>query len=196
MLDPGKSRPMKDSQSFVAFMGHQLVARGSAEAIVLRLYPLADSAQATLRLLDEATGRAVDFDWRGRADEVVARVKQQLGGSAKGRPKLGVESREITLLPRHWTWLEAQGKSVSATLRYLIDQAIGQNGRNRNEIDALYRQMSALAGDLPGFEEATRRLYALDWNGAERIVAAWPGDIGSYVAERLRALAVGGKESP
>ena len=40
-----------------------------------------------------------------------------------GRPKLGVVSREVTLLPRHWAWLASQSGGASATLRKLIDQA-------------------------------------------------------------------------
>ena len=180
---------MKDRQTLVAFRGCRLVARGTVEAIVARLHPLSSAAQADLRLLDETTGRAVDFDWRGEADEIVARAKAQLAGRGKGRPRLGVESREITLLPRQWAWLDAQGRSASATLRSLVDQAMGQAGQSRADIDALYWQMSALAGDLPGFEEATRRLYASDWVAAESIFRDWPEDLRSYFIERLHAVA-------
>jgi hypothetical protein len=187
---------MEDRQTFAAFRGYRLVARGTLETIVARLHPLSDAAQADLRLLDEATGRAVDFDWRGDADEIVARARAQLAGKGKGRPKLGVESREITLLPRHWAWLDAQSRSASATLRSLVDHAMGQAAQGRADVDALYWQMSALAGDLPGFEEATRRLYASDWDEAERIVRGWPEDLSHYLVERLHAVAGKGREPP
>ncbi|HEX7389754.1 MAG TPA: DUF2239 family protein [Acidiphilium sp.] len=169
----------------MAFRGYRLVARGSVEAIVARLHPLSSAAQADLRLLDETTGRTVDFDWRGDADAVVERARAQLADKGKGRPRLGVESREITLLPRHWKWLEAQGGSASAALRTLVDREMKQVGQSRADIDALYWQMSALAGDLPGFEEATRCLYSADRDEVERIFRGWPEDLGGYFIERL-----------
>jgi hypothetical protein len=180
---------MANQQTFVAFVGDQLVVRGSVESVILGLHPLSVAKQAALRLLEEGTGRAVDLDWRGRADEVVSRAKAQLGPNLRGRPRLGVESREITLLPRHWTWLDAQGRAASVILRDLVNEAMGQPARGRVEVDALYRQMSALAGDLPGFEEAARQLYGGDWTAVERIVATWPGDFGGYFSERVRAVA-------
>ena len=38
-----------------------------------------------------------------------------------GRPKLGVVAREVTLLPRHWAWLNAQPGGASVALRRLVD---------------------------------------------------------------------------
>jgi hypothetical protein len=76
----------------------------------------------------------------------------------------------------------------------LVDQAMGQATQSRADIDVLYWQMSALAGGQPGFEEAARRLYASDWDEAERIFRNWPGDLSSYFAERLHAVAGKGKE--
>ncbi len=179
---------MTNEKTFVAFRDFHIVARGTIDVIVAALHPLSSAEQAGLRLLDEATGRTIDLDWRGNADEAVARAKAQLVSKSKGRPKLGVESREITLLPRHWTWLDGQGRSASATLRALIDQCAGQGTHSRAEIDAIYWQMSTLAGDLPGFEEATRRLYAADWDEVGEILQGWPGDLPGYLVERLHAV--------
>lgn len=184
---------MTKQPTFVAFRDHRLLARGTVEDIVRRLHPRSASEQAELRLLDETTGRVVDFDWRGSADDIVVRTNEQLAGRGRGRPKLGVESREITLLPRHWHWLDEKGRSASATLRNLIDQAMGEAEPNHVSIDALYWQMSTLAGDLPGFEEATRNLYAFDWDAAERIVSTWPEDLSRYFIERLHAAANTGR---
>ena len=41
----------------------------------------------------------------------------------RGRPKLGVVAREITLLPRHWEWLATQPGGASVALRKLVDAA-------------------------------------------------------------------------
>jgi hypothetical protein len=46
--------------------------------------------------------------------------------------------------------------------------------------------MSAMAGDLPGFEEAVRALFALDSEKFNERVALWPVDIREHV-RRLSA---------
>ena len=40
-----------------------------------------------------------------------------------GRPKLGVIAREVTLLPRHWDWLNSQPGGASVALRKLVEEA-------------------------------------------------------------------------
>ncbi len=72
----------------------------------------------------------------------------------RGRPKLGVVAREVTLLPRHWDWLNAQPGGASVALRKLVEQARRANGdadRARAAREAAYHFMSAMAGDLPAF---------------------------------------------
>ena len=83
----------------------------------------------------------------------------------RGRPKLGVVAREVTLLPRHWEWLATQSGGASVALRKLVDEARRANGdrdRSRAARDAAYHFMSTMAGNLPGFEEASRALFADD----------------------------------
>ena len=52
--------------------------------------------------------------------------------------------------------------------------------RIRGSREAAYRFASAMGGNLPGFEEATRALYADDRAGFTRQVAAWPADVRDY----------------
>ena len=83
----------------------------------------------------------------------------------RGRPKLGVVAREVTLLPRHWDWLNSQSGGASVALRKLVEAARlagDDKDRTRHAQEAAYRFMTALAGNLPGYEEATRALYAAD----------------------------------
>ena len=40
--------------------------------------------------------------------------------------------------------------------------------------------MSAMAGDLPGFEEAARALFADDRRRMQTLVADWPDDVRAY----------------
>jgi hypothetical protein len=106
----------------------------------------------------------------------------QTGGElrGRGRPKLGVVAREVTLLPRHWDWLNTQPGGASVALRKLVEEArrtSGDRDRTRAAQEAAYHFMSAIAGDLPGFEEATRALFAYDRRRFGDLVAQWPEDV-------------------
>ena len=101
----------------------------------------------------------------------------------RGRPRLGVIAKEVTLLPRHWDWLNVQPGGASVALRKLVDEArktSGDRDRVRAAQEAAYRFMSAIAGNLPGFEEATRALFAYDRRGFTHLVANWPEDVRDY----------------
>jgi hypothetical protein len=97
-----------------------------------------------------------------------------------GRPKLGVTAREVTLLPRHWEWLNAQPGGASVALRKLVEHARrngGEPDRRRREREAAYAFMSSLAGNFPNFEEASRALFADDRERFSALVAEWPPDV-------------------
>lgn len=144
------------------------------------------AGQAQVLVFDDATGRPMDLDLTGSAQDVAARYGPEPKG--RGRPRLGVAAREVTLLPRHWDWLAAQPGGASVTLRKLVEQARRADaGQRRARLDAAYRFGSALGGDLPGFEDAVRALYAGDRDGFEARVADWPAD----VAAHMRRLAFG-----
>jgi hypothetical protein len=99
----------------------------------------------------------------------------------------------VTLLPRHWEWLNAQPGGASVALRRLVDEARrahAERDRARQARDAAYAFMHAVAGDLPGFEEAARALFAGDRARFGALVAGWPGDVGGHAA----ALAFAGRE--
>ena len=139
-------------------------------------------------LFDDATGRAFDIDIRGTATEVVARLKKLAAhvpadeARGPGRPKLGVVPREVTLLPAQWDWLAAQPGGASVTLRKLVDDARrSPKARARAQRDAAYHFMSAMAGDRPGFEEASRALFKGDREAFGGLIAPWPKDIREHV---------------
>ena len=54
--------------------------------------------------------------------------------------------------------------------------------------EALGRVMTALAGDRPHFEEATRALYAKDDARLETLIARWPRDIREFVMSRAMQI--------
>jgi hypothetical protein len=131
----------------------------------------------------------VELDLRGAPAEAADRVMAP-AAKAPGRPKLGVTAREVTLLPRHWDWLAVQPGGASVALRKLVEDARRNDGKAqvRAAQAALNRFMSAMAGNLPGFEEAGRALFAGDKAGFERETRGWPEDIRDY-AQRLAAPA-------
>jgi hypothetical protein len=164
------------------FAGTQRVARVSAAfaASVARQILAADPGARVL-VFDDATGGQVDPDFRENA--AIAAPQAPEAPRGRGRPKLGVVAREVTLLPRHWEWLNSQPGGASVALRKLVENARRDNAdrdRRREARAAATRFLSAMGGDLPGFEEASRALFAEDRLGFARIVAAWPGDVVAY----------------
>jgi hypothetical protein len=107
-----------------------------------------------------------------------------------GRPKLGVVAREVTLLPRHWEWLNGQPGGASVALRKLVEDArrgSASKDRARRMQEAAYRFMSAMAGNLPGFEEATRALFAGEPDRLAEHVRAWPEDVRTHLERLIEA---------
>lgn len=184
-----------DSPTCTAFDGHVLIASGALAEVALAVKHLLDKApMRTPQIFDDATGQPVEIDFRGSADEVLARLRPAMDGDAPrgaGRPRLGVVAREVTLLPRHWYWLNSQPGGASAALRRLVEEA-RRNGsakdRARLAGDAADRFMRVVAGDLAGYEEASRALWRGDRDAFNRHTRGWPKDVREH-ARRLAAIA-------
>jgi hypothetical protein len=180
----------------IAFEGHRRIASGTPAEVALAVREvLARGERAPVLIFDTVTSRPVEFDLRGTPEEIIARLVSQapVGQPAsiadageddtprgRGRPKLGVVAREVTLLPRHWDWLNGQSGGASVALRKLVEAArlAGEDkDRKRAAQESVYRFMTALAGNLPAYEDATRALYADDQVRFDDIVAAWPEDV-------------------
>lgn len=175
-----------------AFAGQRVLARGPLPDVALaaKAETVARPEIAVL-VFDDASGKVVDLDLRGSDEDVIRRLGFRPGSPeaddtvkpGRGRPKLGVVAREVTLLPRHWDWLAAQPGGASQALRRLVDQArAADEGRaaRRAATDAAYRFMMAMAGDLAGFEEASRALFAGDEARFRAEAAGWPADISDH----------------
>ncbi len=168
---------------YTAFHGLRKVATGRATDLV---EVVKDKPQGEVFVFDDTTGSQIDLDLRGKPTEI-ADVPTDVAAAeprGRGRPRLGVIAKEVTLLPRHWDWLNAQPGGASVGLRKLVDDArktSGDRDRVRAAQEAAYRFMSAIAGNLPGFEEATRALFAYDRRGFTHLVANWPEDVRDYV---------------
>lgn len=168
------------SASYTVFSdGQRVLARGTdLAAIARRVREALRAGEArSVLVFDDATGRVVDLD---------EREAPPAPPPGPGRPRLGVVSREVSLLPRHWEWLQRQSGGASAALRRLVeDQSKHRSPREAQE--SAYRFMGALAGDLPGFEEAARSLFAGRSSELAERMADWPEDVRRYALSLVQA---------
>jgi hypothetical protein len=147
-----------------AFSGFDHIATGSLSEVYA-----ACGQSLEFLIFDQETGRVVDIDQRFPPGDDSTRP---------GRPKLGVTSREVTLLPRHWDWLATQPGGASVTLRKLVEEASGKPGAQQRRLrDAAYRFATAIVGNAPGYEEAIRALYAGQREEFAAHIEAWPADV-------------------
>jgi len=184
------------TETFTAFEGVRRLAAGPLADIAPIIQRAERQASDPIAIFSDATGRAIDLDLRGSVDDMLAWLAKSTGKTdepapsgeprGRGRPKLGVVAREVTLLPRHWEWLNAQPGGASVALRKLVDEARRTNGdrdRQRAARDAAYHFMSAMAGNLRDFEEASRALFADDRRRFTTLIASWPSDIRDHVVK-------------
>jgi hypothetical protein len=176
---------MDHSSSYTVFAGYQHLVSGDwPSALKMAKYHL-DAGGEPVLIFDDETGQQVDADFSGTLEDVLRRASADATSPAAkpgpGRPKLGVVSREVSLLPRHWAWLQEQPNGVSATLRRLVDDARKRTPRAQRLRDAAYRFIWALAGNFENAEEAIRALYAKEDAQLEALMERWPSDVREHV---------------
>ena len=183
---------MTDHITHCVFVGSKLAFEGDLTSTALHVQALDQRAQQSTIIFEISGGRELDLDLRGAPKEVAERYPSTSAGTdepdtqtagaprKRGRPKLGVVGREITLLPRHWQWLDGQRGGASAALRRLIDEArkarTGEDAIRRAQLRT-QQLLTALAGNEPGFEEALRALYSRDKAGFDDHIKAFPADV-------------------
>ncbi|MCP4448049.1 MAG: DUF2239 family protein [Myxococcales bacterium] len=200
-----------DKSLYVAFHGEKLLGRGPlAEVATLCFESNWEDLRTRIAVYEDESGRVRDLNLSGTEEEVLARLSEPTddkipeatktpsvsnglrAGQAKrgpGRPKLGVVSREISLLPRHWSWLSEQQGGASASLRRLVEMAKkneSTESRQRRVVDAAHRFLWDIAGDQPNFEELSRALYAANITLVETLSSTWPEGIRDQLARYLR----------
>src|SRR6266700_3771648 len=185
-------------RGFTAFLGHRRLVSGPLAEVTLAVLKASHSAVAEpIVIFDDTNGRPIDLDLRGTERDIVARLPEPASNPetladdlsaaeprGRGRPKLGVVAREVTLLPRHWEWLGAQPGGASVALRKLVEEARrsgGDRDRARAARDGAYHFMSVMAGNLAAFEEASRALFADDRRRFVELIAGWPDDIRDHI---------------
>ena len=183
--------------AYIAFDDDRHVASGDLHTVARAAKQTLDrNKEASVLIFDGATSGPVDLDFRGSLEDVLARLPAPNGlaqaepelppNRGPGRPKLGVVAREVTLLPRHWEWLAQQAGGASVAIRKLVEEARRRGDdkdRIRQRQEAAYRFMSAMAGNRPHFEEATRALFAPDPVRFRELIAGWPADVRDHAAK-------------
>jgi uncharacterized protein len=181
---------------YIAFEGSTKIGFGDLTEVALAAREAAQRGLAPVLIFDAATSQPIELDLRGSEAEVAFKLAGQIssepepgaGPRGPGRPRLGVVAREVTLLPRHWEWLNGQPGGASVALRKLVEEARKTNAskdRLRLAQESAYRFISAMAGNEPGFEEASRALFAGSSERFRRMTESWPGG----VRDHARALA-------
>ena len=170
------------TNSCTAFEGMTRIATGDLSTVARAVKAtLETNPTASVLIFDDETSHQVELDLRGSVDDVLARLlPPPLAPITAGRPKLGVVAREVTLLPRHWDWLATQPSGASVALRKLVDEARKASTWQdalRQQQEVTYRFLSAIAGNLPHFEEATRALFAGNSDTFSEQMSSWPPDI-------------------
>jgi hypothetical protein len=198
---------MTGPHHYLAFDGSKRIASGTLRQVALKARQLIDTRPyARVLVFDGATSELIDFDNRGTPEQMLQRLPPDMpqapepqavdapaaaaSPTGPGRPKLGVVAREVTLLPRHWEWLNRQSGGASVALRKLVEEArrTHQSKDNaRAAQEATYRFMSTMAGDRPGFEEAARALFAHDSVRFHALLEPWPEDISGHLAHLSQA---------
>jgi hypothetical protein len=177
--------------TLTVFAGFRRIASGPRSQVIaqLRKQPARED-DALPFVFDDSTGERLDLDLRGEALTSEAAQTDEQTTRSVGRPKLGVVAREVTLLPRHWEWLARQPGGASVALRRLVDEARhvhADRDAQRAARESTYRFMTAIAGDLPGFEEATRALFAGEQARFDELVGHWPEDLRAHLGKLAAA---------
>ncbi|WP_444923169.1 DUF2239 family protein [Microbulbifer sp. DLAB2-AF] len=177
---------------YIAIERQQLIARGTLESIVRQVKSRETPLEPMVFSTDNC--QRIEIDWQGDIETVLTRLKPSTTPTSakRGRPKLGVISKEVTLLPRHWEWLRQQPGGASVILRKLVEQAqkdISLEERITTSQHQLDRFMLQVVGDAPGFEDASRSLYRNSKVSFEKAIRAWPEEIKHFVLAKFNDIA-------
>ena len=181
---------------YTAFFRHHWLASGPLPQVASAVKSLIDQDPALSPLIfDDATGWTIAVNFVGSLEQVLRSLPNPEATSRIARPgeiiwpgepaaEPAPAPGDVALLPRHWHWLDAQPGGCSAALQALVERTrlerAGED-RARAALEATDRVMRDLAGDLMGFEEASRMLYRRDRAAFEDRIAEWPGEVREYL---------------
>ncbi len=190
---------METLNTYTAFEDHKILSQGILEDVVLKVKKrLEKSPESQIVIYSDATGKSMDFNFQGSEKEVLKRLEVYTtpentteASSGPGRPKLGVISREVSLLPKHWEWLATQSGGASNTLRKLVEENMKKTSgvlTVKTAQERTYKFMSVEAGDLENYEEALRALYRKDKERFTSEIKTWPRDVQKHILELAKPV--------
>lgn len=196
-----------EEQRFIAFAGHHQIESGTIEQVAAQAKQYIDDGDTErIAIYNDLTGVIIDLDFRGTVDDVVKRLSDhpmlpreetaEETPRGRGRPKLGVVPREVTLLPRHWEWLGKQRGGSSAAIRRLVDaeRKRGRKSEERKEvIEAVHRFIWDIASNFDNFEEVSRALFAGETIKVTDLISGWPPDVQRQVSRMLSRIKTPGQ---
>jgi len=188
---PPKLEYTQMTSQYLALHQRSILAQGSLEHLVTQVKSIDQNIEPIV--VDAETCKRINIDWQGDAQTVLDKLSPKDAGTSnkRGRPKLGVKAKEVTLLPRHWDWLATQRGGASATLRRLVEEA-RKNAKPEDIICMQQQQldgfMLVIFGDEPGFEEASRALYRNSKVSFETAIASWPDELKTFVLGKFNTL--------
>jgi hypothetical protein len=189
---------MNTNDTYTAFEGNKQLFIGTLASVILKVKKrLGKDDNSTILIFSDSTGKTIDFNFQGNEQDVQKRLEIFItedissNNTGPGRPKLGVISREVSLLPRHWEWLATQTGGASATLRRLVEEA-KKKSVSGNQVklaqERTYKFLSTIAGDYIGYEEALRALYKFDKKIFVLNMQSWPADVRNYALEMATSV--------
>jgi hypothetical protein len=174
---------MNTENTYTAFIGNERLITDSLLNVALTIKTQQNTSTPVL-IFNDQTGQAIDVNTIGSTADIQQRYAEPEAVKKVGRPKLGVISREITLQQKHWDWLDQQSSSASAVIRKLIDQELNNPNSASNKMlakQATDRFMSAMSGNMPNYEEATRALYQGNQALFLALIQDYPKDLRAYL---------------
>lgn len=184
------------SITLTAFSNNRKIAEGTLKAVITKIKNTASKSEPIF-IFNDKTGGRIEVNFDSDYTHILAMTVQTYPelndspemkeaatiGRQRGRPKLGVVSKEITLLPRQWEWLATQPGGASATIRRLVDEAKKLRATEdsaRQKVDAAYKFLNEIGGNLPNYEESLRALFAFEKARFKEMSLSWPKDISHY----------------
>lgn len=177
---------MNSETLYTAFHGNTRIITDTLFKVALTIKEI-DNHQSNILIFNDQTGQQIDLDLSGSEQDLTQRYAEVEEVKKVGRPKLGVISREITLQQKHWNWLDQQNASASAVIRKLIDQELNNPASESNIMlakQAVDRFMSAMLGNMPNYEEATRALYQGNKTVFLELIQDYPTDLKAYLEQQ------------
>jgi uncharacterized protein len=177
---------MKLSANFSAFDRANLIGQGPQWAVArtVKRY-LQQFPDAAVSIYSDDTRKLVAWDLAGTEDAVATRFPIGFAPiRGRGRPKLGVVSKEVTLLPEDWDWLAKQPGGSSAALRKMVeiaqaDETTKRQKHRRNTEIALF--LVTALGASPNLGDALNALLNGDQANWTKQMVNWPKEIRDYI---------------